>query len=854
MVPLPNCATPRGLCRRRTIISALFESFLADIRFAVRWLRKSPGFTLVAVASLAVGIGFNTALFAIVDAVLFKPLPVAAPDRLVDIFTSDSTGTVEFSTSSYPDYVDLSAQNDVFDGVVGYTPMFAALNLEGRSRLAMGEIVTGNYFQVFGVGAAFGRTILPADDTPAAPKVVFISHRYWVRDLGSAPDVVGRTLRIRGTPYTIVGVSTAAFSGMVPILAPEMWIPVSSSLDVEPVGMHDAMPSPTGTTRLDRRADRWLFMRARLKPGKTIEQARANLTVLASRLAADNPATNKERRIAVKPTSDVHFHPSLDPVVVPIALALMLVVGLVLLIACANVASMLLARASSRHKEIGIRLAIGASRGRLMRQLVTEAVVLSLLGAAAGTLLAWWITSAVASLSLPLPIPLAFDLRIDGRVLAFTLAATFVASLLAGLAPALQATKPNLVADLRGEISASEAGGRRWTLRDALVAGQMAITALLLVVAALLTRSLIAAERTSAGFAVNRLAVVSTDASTIGLKGEQAQRFFDTALARVAAIPGVESAALSTRVPMQLNANTWEIWVPGRHRPGEHGDTVEVTTVSPEYFKTMGVGIVEGRGFTTADRAGTPLVAMVNETMARAIWPGESAIGKIFRTRAGAGPPIVIIGVTADHKVKTLSEPPTPFLQMSIVQRPSPYSAIVARTRGDANALLRDMRRELLAIDPNVVLIENQTMEMQVNATLFPMRASAWLVSAVGLVAMLLAAIGLYGVIAYSVARRTKEIGIRLALGARPGAVVGLVMRQGLLVASAGLLAGCAATAVVAVLGARLVAGVLYRVSVGDPFSWLGAAALLLAVSALANLVPAWRASRVDPSEALRTE
>jgi predicted permease len=832
----------------------LLESLLADIRFAVRWLRKSPGFALVAVASLAIGIGFNTALFAIVDAVLFKPLPVAAPARLVDVFTSDSTGTVEFSTSSYPDYLDLSAQNGVFDGLVGYSPMFAALNLDGRSRLAMGEIVTGNYFQVFGVGAALGRTILPSDDMPGAPKVVMVSRRYWARELGSAPDAVGRSLRIRGTSYTIVGVAPASFSGMVPILSPEMWIPVSASLDVEPVGMHDAVPSPTGTTRLDRRADRWLFMRGRLKPGATLEQARANFTVLASRLAADNPATNRDRHIAVKPTSDVHFHPSLDPVVVPIATALMIVVGLVLLIACANVASMLLARASSRHKEIGIRLAIGASRGRLMRQLVTEAVVLSVFGAAGGMLLAWWITSAVASLSLPLPIPLAFDLRIDGRVLAFTLGATFLASLLAGLAPALQATKPSLVADLRGDAPAGQAGGRRWTLRDALVAGQMAITALLLVIAALLTRSFIAAQRTNAGFAINSLAIVSTDTSTLKYNAAESQRFYDNALAKVSAIPGVESVALATRVPMQLNANTWDIWVPGRHRPGEHGDTVEVTTVSPEYFRTMGVGIVEGRAFTDADRPDTPRVAIVNETLARRVWPGQSAIGKIFRTRGGEGPPFEIVGVSADHKVRTLSEAPTPFLQIPRNQRPGPYSAIVARTRGDANALLRDMRRELLAIDPNVIFIENQTMEMQVDATLFPMRASAWLVSGVGLVAMLLAAIGLYGVIAYSVARRTKEIGIRVALGARPGAVVGLVMRQGLLVAVAGLAAGCAVTAVVAVSAAKLVAGALYRVSVGDPFSWFGAALLLLVVSAIANLVPAWRASRVDPSEALRID
>ena len=832
----------------------MLESLLADIRFAVRWLRKSPGFTLVAVASLAIGIGFNTALFAIVDAVLFKPLPVAAPERLADVFTSDSTGKVEFSTSSYPDYRDLNAQNDVFDGLVGYSPMLAALNLDSRSRLAMGEIVTGNYFQVFGVGAALGRTILPADDAPDAPRVVMVSHRYWARDLGSASDAVGRSLRIRGAAYTIVGVAPAAFNGMVPILSPEMWMPVSASLDVEPVGIHDALPSPTGTTRLDRRADRWLFMRGRLKPGKTIEQARANLTLLASRLTADNPLTNRGRRITLKPTSDVHIHPSLDPVIVPIAAGLMVVVGLVLLIACANVASMLLARASSRHKEIGIRLAIGASRGRLIRQLVTEAVVLSLLGAAGGTLLAWWLTSIVASLSLPIPIPLAFDLRIDGRVLAFTLTATFLAALLAGLAPALQATKPSLIADLRGEIPASHAAGHRWTMRDALVAAQMAITALLLVVAALLTRSFLAAQRTNAGFAVDRLAIVSTDTGMLNYSAARTQQFYDQAIARMLAIPGVESAALATRVPMQLNTNRWEIWIPDRHQPGDHGDTVEVTTVSTDYFKTMGVAIVEGRAFTDADRPDTPRIAIVNETLARQVWPGQSAIGKTFRTRGGEGPPFQIVGVSADHKVLTLSEPPTPFLQIPRNQRPGSYSAIVARTRGDASALLRHMRRELLTLDPNLVFIENQTMEMEVDATLFPMRASAWLVSSVGLVAMLLAAIGLYGVIAYSVARRTKEIGIRIALGARRGAVVGMVMQQGLLVAAAGLLSGLLAAGLLAAVAARMIRGLLYGVTPSDPLAWLSAAALLLAVSAAANLIPAWRASRVDPSEALRIE
>ena len=834
----------------RIIIFFLLESLVSDVRFALRWLRKSPGFTLVAVVSLAVGIGFNTTLFTVADALIFKPLPVAEPERLVDVFTSDSTGTVEFSTSSYADYLDLKGQNGVFEDLVGYSPMFAPINLDSGSRLALGEIVTGNYFRTLGVAAAVGRTIGPQDDVVGAPRVAMVSYRYWRRDLGSASDVVGRTIRIRGSGFTIVGVAPASFTGMVPVLAPELWVPVNASLETEPVGMHDTIPSPTGSNRLERRADRWMFVRGRLKRGKTIAEARANLDLLMARLSSEFPATNRGRHVTLKPTRDVHLHPEADSMIVQIAIGLMTVVGLVLLIACANVASMLLARASGRQKEIGIRLALGASRGRLIRQLVTEAVVMSFLGAVLGLLLAWWATSALAAVRLPMAIPLAFDLRIDRRVLSFTLAASFIAGVVAGLAPALQASRPSLIADLRGEATTAHVGRRRWTMRDFLVAGQMAVTAVLLVVAALLTRSLVAAERTNVGLPVERLALVSTDTAMLNYSDDRSRRFYDEAMARVATIPGVESVGLATRVPFSPNYNRWEIWIPGRHQVGGHGDTVEVTTVSPEYFKTIGVPILEGRGFAYDDRPDTPRVAVVNETLARRFWPGESAVGKTFRTRGSDGPLFQIVGMSRDHKVMTIGEAATPFLHIARMQRPNPYCAIIARTRGDASALLRDMRRELLALEPNIVFFENQTMSAEVATTLFPARASAWLVAAVGSIAMLLAAVGLYGVIAYSVARRTREIGIRIALGARPSAVLGNVMRQGLVVAVAGLGAGC----VFAVAAALAVSRALYGVAAGDPLSWISAAVIILTVSALANLVPAWRAARVDPCIALRTE
>jgi predicted permease len=768
----------------------LIEALFADLRFALRWLRKSPGFALVAIVSLAIGIGFNTALFAITDALLFKPLPVAAPSRLVDVFTSGSPGASNrFSTSSYPDYLDLKAQNGVFDDMVGYSPMFAALNLGDRSRLTLGEAVTGNYFRVLGVAAHRGRTLLPEDDAPDAPRVAMISYRYWSRELAAAPAAVGGTLRIRGNPFTIVGIAPPSFTGMVPVLAPEIWIPVSASLEVEPLGLHDVVPSPTGTTRLDRRGDRWLFIRARLHPGASIEQARSNVELLISRLAAAFPATNKDRLGAVKATTDVHFHPAADPVLVPVAAGLMAAVGLVLLIACANVASMLLARASGRQREIGVRLAIGASRGRLVQQLVTEAVVMSLIAAAVGTLLAWWLTRLAASLSLPLPVPLVLDLRLDTRVLVFTMAASLLAGIVAGLAPAMHASRPDVGADLRGEKPVARAGGRAWTQRDVLVSGQIAVTAVLLVSAALLTRSLIAAQRTNVGFPIEHLAVLSMDTGMVRYSAERSRQFYETALHRVRSLPGVERAALATRVPFSLNANRWEVWVPERHQPGEPGENVEVTTVSSDYFDTIGIRIVQGRSFTGDERPDTPFVAVVNEAFARRYWAGENAVGRTFRSRSSDGPVFEIIGVAADHKVRTVTEAPTPFL--------------------------RDMRRELLSLEPNLVFVENQTMEAEVGATLFPARAGAWLVGGVGAVAMMLAAIGLYGVIAYSVARRTREVGIRIALGARPASVLGLVMREGLLVTAAGLTAGC----LLAIVAAHSIAAVLYGIGAREPDS-----------------------------------
>jgi predicted permease len=827
--------------------SVPIENLFTDVRYALRWLARSPGFAVVAIASLAIGIGFNTTIFTVVDAVLFRPLPVERPNRLVDVYTTGRSGE-RYVTSSYPDYVDLRDRNDVFSGLIGYSLALDAINLTDRSRLALGEVVTGNYFQVLGVRARIGRTLLPDDDRKDAPRTAVIAYKTWARDYGSNPNVVGQSLRMHGQLYQIVGVAPREFTGTFPIVSTELWTPMAYVDETSPGGMIDTVASPTGTGPLDRRGYRWMFVKGRLKDGRTVDAASANLQLLMKQLATTYPQTNEDRRASLVPTSDVHIHPEADKTLLPIAAGLMIVVGLVLLIACANVASMLLARASGRRKEIGIRLAIGAGRGRLVRQLLTESAVLAILGAAAGTFLAWSLTRLVMSMQLPIPIPLSFTLQIDGRVLAFTTLVSTFAGLVAGLAPALSATKPDLVDELKGDLSAAQAG-RRWTMRDGLVAGQMAVTMVLLVAAGLLTRSLLAAERIGVGFQTDGVALVSTELEMSGYSPARAKAFYEQALARVRAIPGVESAGIVDRSPMSINYNRTRIFFPDRSTPGDKGIEVDRTAVSAEYFPTLAVPILQGRNFSPADTPASPGVVIVNDAFARKYWPGQDPIGKRIRSRSIDGKLYEVVGVSANYKVNSIGEAATPYVQFDYDQSPDLGEGVLARTRGDASALVDSMRRAFVGIDPNVVLIESQTMETQVAATILPARFAAIGVSAVGIVAMLLAAVGLYGVIAYSVARRTREIGIRMALGARPNAVLALVMRQGLGVAAAGAAVG----GLVAIGAAKALSGALYSASWLDPIAWGGALSVLAAVSVLANAVPAMRAARVDPSEALRS-
>jgi predicted permease len=819
---------------------------LHDLRYAFRALISSPSFTIAAVASLAIGIGINTTIFTLVNAVLLRPLPVAEPQQLVDLYT---TSDVDHSTTSWLDYKDLRDTNSVFTGLVGYSLMFANISRDGRSRIAMGEVVTANYFDVLGVRLALGRGFDPTEEAlEGGNRVVVLGSGFWRREFAGDPSAVGRTIRLRGVDYTIAGIAPSGFGGMTPGVSADLWIPSSMVDDVEPVGIQDSVPSPTGKTRLQRRGQRWMFLKGRLKSGVTASQAQTDVSRIMTRLEEEHPTTNKGRRGLVVPAGRVRIHPLIDGTLMSAGALLMIGVSLVLVIACANIANMLLARATTRTREIAIRLAIGAGRGRIVRQLLTESAVLAVLGGGAGLLLARWATRMLAAYQPPLPVALPLDLQADWRVLAFALCVSLVTGALFGLAPAIQATSPDLVSALKADVVGTQSR-RRFPLRSALVIAEVAVCFVLLAGTGLLLRSLAAARTADVGFDPRGLVVTTVDLAMHRYSSDQGREFYRHALARLQSLPGVTSAALVERLPFSPNLHAQNIFIDGRtYAAGDRGATTDVTRVTAGYFKAIGVALLQGRDFDDRDRVDSPGVAIVNNTMARRYWPGDNAIGKRFRVRAADGPVFEVIGVSADHKVRTVGESPRPFVHFSRNQAYNPSATLIVRTAGNAEALVQAVRQELTGLEPSLVFLENQTMESSIATTLFPARIGALVLSVAGCVALLLAAIGLYGLIAFSVSRRTREIGIRVALGANPGSVLALVLRQGMALVLVGLVAG----ALIALVATRALQGALYGIGPTDPVSFGGALVLLTVVALAANLIPAYRASRTDPMVALR--
>jgi predicted permease len=826
------------------------DQLIQDLRHGVRLLAARPGFTLVAVLSLALGIGLNTTLFSVVNAVLLRTTSVHQPERLVEIYSS-ATADLPHFTSSYPDYLSVVEGTDVFAGVAAHAFVRGILSTGGPPALATGEAVTANYFDVLGIRPALGRGFLAEENQQEAQHpVLVLAHGLWQRRFGASPAVLGSTVELSGVAYTVVGVAPEGFGGTVPGLQPEFWVPVMMVERLSFAGVQATTDNDPGATRIQRRGTRWLFLKGRLAEGRTAAEASAQVETVFARLRQDHPATNKDTRGSVIPAARVRFHPMLDGYVQAASAVLLAAVGLVLVIACANVASMLLARGASRARELAVRAAVGASRGRLVRQLLAESLVLAGAGGALGVLVALGATRALAGLASDelLPVPVRFDLRLDGMVLAFAAAASLATALIAGLLPAWSASRPALVPALKADATGEGSLRRRVTPRDAVVVAQLALSLVLLVAGALLARGLLVARGTELGFDPAPLSSLSFNLQMNGYDEARAVAFRERVIAELRALPGVSAVAIASRLPLAPDVNMEGVRVPGHHQAQDEPATIDAVSVGADYFRAVGVPLVEGRGFSEDDVDGQRNVAVVNQALAERYWPGQSALGRQLFLSGYDQPPHTIVGVARDHKVRSVGEPPRPYLHL-----PAPRSrtvSLLVRTAQPAVTALPMLRKAVLRLEPDVVFTEDAPATEVAATTLAPTRLGATLLGAFGALALALAAVGLYGVVSYAVTQRTRELGVRMALGARRADLVRLVLLDGARRVGVGIAVG----AVLAGLVGHVFSALLYGVSPLDPLAHAAAAAVLVAVAALANLVPAIAASRVDPLRALRAD
>ncbi len=812
---------------------------IQDLRYAARRLRASPGFTLVAVLSLALGLGATTAVFSLINAVILRPTSVAAPERVVDIY--ETSKAYPYNATTNPDLADLRrGTTRVFSEVAGTRFTMAQVTRDGGVSRVMGEVVTGSYFPLLQIAPALGRLLGPEDDVaPGAHAVVVLGNGYWHRAFAADPAVVGKTIQLNGRAYSIVGVVREDYQGNTRGVVPDFYAPM----------MMVNQLSPGNTDVLQARGEHGLFAKARLRPGATLAGARAAATGVAAELkrqGIDDWVNGTS--FTILPTADVIIFPGVDRMLYPVAGFLLTIVGLVLLVVCANLASFLLARGLDRRKEIAVRLALGATRQRLLSQLLTETVLLGLLGGAGGLLFATLIARVLTTTNLPLPVPLTLDLTLDGRVLLFATAVSLAAGALFGLVPALRTSNPRIASTLRDE---SAGGGQRGRLamRHGLVVAQIAASLVLLIAAGLFVRSMRAVEAVDPGFGREPSGILEVvfppsryaDASALLAERELA--------GRIRRLPGVTAVGMIDNLPLNLlNQQDTELGLPGVVAPeGQGGVTADYAVVDTGYFAAAGVRLLEGRDFGPGDGADAPGVAIVNQQLARRLWLGKRAVGQ----RVTRGKRILeVVGVVATTKIRSLGEDPRTGVYVALAQAGASGLWYVARTTGDAEQTASAMLRAAQDLDPELIPIAVRSMDRHLGVVRLPMRMAALVVTALAMLAVVLAAIGLYGTVSYAVAQRTREVGIRLALGADSPAMVRMLMGGGVRLVAWGSLTGLA----LSLLLARLISRLLFGVGAFDPATFVAVPVLLLVVASVAAWLPARRASRVAPTEALRAE
>jgi predicted permease len=815
----------------------LIENFLQDVRFGLRMLRRSPGFSLLAILCLTLGIGANAAVFSWIEGILFRPYPaVAHQERLVAI-GGTSRDEPRGTPLSWPDFQDLQRSCTLCETLLVSKITGTTLSIGDRAERTTGSIVSANYFDAIGVPPMLGRGFLPGEDQgQSAHPVAVISYQLWQGRFRGDRQIVGKTQRLNGVMHTIVGVAPEGFYGTFVGWGMNFWVPAS---------MEDIFES--GGYKLEDRGARWIEAYARLKPGVTFAQAQQEFAAISGRLEAEYPATNRGRAIRFWPLWQTPFNNA--GTLLPTLEIMLAVVAFVLLIACANVGNLLLVRSFTRRHEMSVRLALGAGRARLWKQLLTEGLVLSLFGAAAGLVVAYWCRHALVLL-FPARGGVQMHLpgEIDWRVLALSAGVCLATTLLMGLIPALQASKIDLAQSMKMESAGVLGGrGRAW-VRSGLVLVQVSLSFVLLVGVGLLMQSLMKVRTASPGFNTRGVLDTAIDLVSAGYTPARAQTFQDALLERVRALPGVQSAAFARMTPLSyVSSATAPIVVDGYQPPPEESPTVEYNEVGDNYFVTMGIPLVAGREFTRADDEKAALVAVVNETMAQRYWPGRSPLGQRLQLK---GRWMQVVGMAKDSKYSSVREKPTPFFFAPLRQNSLRGSVLNIRTPLAPQTMAAAIAREVHALDSSLAPYEVITMQEQLDRSTSAQMVAVTLVGILGALALVLAAIGLYGVMSYAVSQSTRELGLRMALGAGASNLLRLVLSRGLALTGAGVLLGAAT----ALLLTRLLGNLLYKVSPRDPVVFGCAFAVMAVVSVASCWLPAWRAARTDPMRALRKE
>ena len=845
--PAERLAAPRPPLRPRKRKDSLVASLWQDVKHAVRRLADAPGFTLTALLIVGLGIGANVAMFSVVETFLFRPPPWEDVSGLAWVYQDSDDG--EPNSCSFPAFRDVTAATDVFASTGAFITMRNArlISDAGDAQLVNVTYATSGLFPTLGITPSRGRWLSSDADAPGGEPVAVMAHRVWQQRFESDPDVVGRSLRINGEAVTVIGVGPEGYGGEMPGVDTDFWLSISAS---GPVG------GDYYWNTLERREDHWFLVVGRLADGVSASQAQAAMDVLAERLAAEYPEFNEGRAITVFSAADVRLHPEYDAMLFPTGAVLMTVVGLVLLIACGNLANLLLARASTRGREIAVRLALGATRARLLRQLLTESLLLSLGGGIVGVGVAAACGRWLVSYTPPVPMPLNVAITLDGRILGFALALSVATGLVFGLVPALRASRPDLVPRLKEQEGPAPRfhALRLFGLRNVLVASQVAVSFVLLIGAGLLVRSLVNAETTDLGFTDHGLALLQADVSEAGYENEAGRALFHQLRDRVEGLAGVDDVALASRLPVTNTGGSNTLEIEG-YEPAAGSGTgkaeVIYAYVDTAYFRTVGIPLLHGRLLDDTDREDTPRVAVVNEAFARKYWGVSDAVGRRYRHEGAPDSWVRVIGVVADAKVRAPHEAPTPLFYRPLTQGVALTRLyVVARTQADPAALVGVMRDELRELDALVPVYQAGTIGDHVEVSLGLPRAAASVVGFFGALALMLATLGLYAVVSFTVSRRTTEMGIRIALGASGKRVVMTVLRETCAVVAAGLAAGIA----LSLLAAPVLESVLYGVEASDPVTFAAMASFMALVAAAAAYVPARRAARTDPVRTLRFE